>query len=282
MRQTFHSLACLLAHVSTHGQSGIWDSTTSRISGNFTARGNSRPILKQFVGTSTWRTGASVHIRSFGQFNLTLWDLVMSEFGHLTERDVLMVNFGAWYPRFKAGGFDCYDPWHYFKVDMHELIMQRLKDVRAAVYWKEYSPTHFGGRTGTFTGIDEDFPDILPPLQCSPASHGEFWYNDYVRATIKDCGMDCAHIRMLPIFDISLPRYTLHHGALGRGLESGVRDCRHFCQPVVDTWNVVLYNMECFNNAGPAKRKKKKTHVTDFMHYFRKSKKRRRRQTPGP
>jgi hypothetical protein len=67
------------------------------VAGNFTARGNSRPILKQFVGDFYLENGASVHIRSFGQFNVTLWDLVMNEFGRLTERDVLMVNFGAWY-----------------------------------------------------------------------------------------------------------------------------------------------------------------------------------------
>lgn len=65
--------------------------------GNFTARGNTRPILKQFVGDFYLENGASVHIRSFGQFNVTLWDLVMKEFGLLTERDVLVVNFGAWW-----------------------------------------------------------------------------------------------------------------------------------------------------------------------------------------
>lgn len=33
MRQTFHSLACMLASVSTKGSSGLWDSSTSRIRG---------------------------------------------------------------------------------------------------------------------------------------------------------------------------------------------------------------------------------------------------------
>lgn len=64
--------------------------------GNFTARGCTKPILKQFIGDFVLENGATVHIRSFGQFNITLWDLVMEEFGLLTERDVLMVNFGAW------------------------------------------------------------------------------------------------------------------------------------------------------------------------------------------
>lgn len=33
MRQTFHSLACMLGSVSTKGSSGLWDSSTSRILG---------------------------------------------------------------------------------------------------------------------------------------------------------------------------------------------------------------------------------------------------------
>jgi hypothetical protein len=54
------------------------------------------PILKQFVGNFYLQNGASVHIRSFGQFNVSLWDNEMREFGLLTERDVIIVNFGAW------------------------------------------------------------------------------------------------------------------------------------------------------------------------------------------
>ena len=38
--------------------------------------------------------------RAYGRFNLSLWDDVMAEFQPLTEEDVIVVNFGAWYPRY--------------------------------------------------------------------------------------------------------------------------------------------------------------------------------------
>ena len=40
--------------------------------------------------------------RAYGRFNLSLWDDVMAEFQPLTEEDVIVVNFGAWYPRYNV------------------------------------------------------------------------------------------------------------------------------------------------------------------------------------
>ena len=52
----------------------------------------------------TCSTDLSLHVpctcRAYGRFNLSLWDDVMAEFMPLTEEDVIVVNFGAWYPRY--------------------------------------------------------------------------------------------------------------------------------------------------------------------------------------
>lgn len=82
--------------------------------------------------------------------------------------------------------------------------------------------------------------------QCDPAAVGEFWFRDHVVSVLKECGTDCANIRLLPVFDMSLSRHNSHHGTFGRGKESGFTDCRHYCTNVVDYWNVVLYSMMCF------------------------------------
>ena len=46
------------------------------------------------------RDGGEIHVRCFGRYNSSLWDDVMAELPPLTEQDVIIVNFGAWYPRF--------------------------------------------------------------------------------------------------------------------------------------------------------------------------------------
>ena len=46
------------------------------------------------------RDGGEIHVRCFGRYNSTLWDDVMAELPALTEQDVIIINFGAWYPRF--------------------------------------------------------------------------------------------------------------------------------------------------------------------------------------
>ena len=46
------------------------------------------------------KDGGEIHVRCFGRYNSSLWDDVMAELPALTEQDVIIVNFGAWYPRF--------------------------------------------------------------------------------------------------------------------------------------------------------------------------------------
>lgn len=41
-------------------------------------------------------------------------------------------------------------------------------------------------------------------------------------------------VRVLPIFQMTLPRYQSHHGSLGRQQQEGQADCRHWCNNVVD------------------------------------------------
>ena len=41
--------------------------------------------------------------------------------------------------------------------------------------WKDYSPSHFSGGTGTFNGIDESLKEVPSRVKCEPASVGEFW-----------------------------------------------------------------------------------------------------------
>ncbi len=101
---------------------------------------------------------------------------------------------------------------------------------------------------------------------------------------LRSCGPKCAKVRLLPVFDLTqvIPRrlllsicahrrhawvqrqlglqsrqtalhaacaaqarYDAHHGNFGRGKDTWVLDCRHFCSPVVDVWNQVLFNLMC-------------------------------------
>lgn len=39
---------------------------------------------------------SSHQVRCFGRYNSSLWDDVFAEFGPITERDLIIVNFGAW------------------------------------------------------------------------------------------------------------------------------------------------------------------------------------------
>ena len=51
--------------------------------------------------------------------------------------------------------------------------------------------------------------------------------------------------RMLNVLCAAKARYDAHHGNFGRGKDTWVLDCRHFCSPVVDVWNQVLFNLMC-------------------------------------
>ena len=46
-------------------------------------------------------SGRKVACRSFGTYESRLWDDVFSEFEPLTSDDIILVNFGAWYPKYK-------------------------------------------------------------------------------------------------------------------------------------------------------------------------------------
>lgn len=82
---------------------------------------------------------------------------------------------------------------------MRELILTRLQGLNARVYWRENTPSHFGGPTGTYTGIEELLKAVLGvPKICPPASHGEFWY---CSLALKSCQMTPKHTTLKgPLF----------------------------------------------------------------------------------
>ena len=45
----------------------------------------------------------------------------------------------------------------------------------AQAIWKDYSPTHFSGQTGTYTAIEESLEGVPGRQQCDPATVGEYW-----------------------------------------------------------------------------------------------------------
>lgn len=59
-------------------------------------RGTRSPILKQNVGMFRLKNGVQVHFQSFGIFNLTLWDDVMTKFMPLSKNDTIFV--GRYFP----------------------------------------------------------------------------------------------------------------------------------------------------------------------------------------
>lgn len=44
-----------------------------------------------------------MYVRDFSFYNQTLFDDVLSDFAPLQPTDVLLMNWGAWYPRFSWG-----------------------------------------------------------------------------------------------------------------------------------------------------------------------------------
>ncbi len=56
--------------------------------------------MKQFVGEFLLDSGARVYLRDFGVYNQTLFDDILSDFAPLRATDVLVLNWGAWFPRF--------------------------------------------------------------------------------------------------------------------------------------------------------------------------------------
>ena len=54
-------------------------------------------------------------------------------------------------------------PWERYKKDVHELLDMRLRAYSANVLWRAYGPTHFGGPTGTFTGMHPCHDNAVSP-----------------------------------------------------------------------------------------------------------------------
>lgn len=55
--------------------------------------------------------------------------------------------------------------------------------------------------------------------------HWSCRYDEWVREVISECGHACKHIRVLPIFNATLPRFKMHHGSVGSNIMSV--DCRY-------------------------------------------------------
>ncbi|CAL5226961.1 g9846 [Coccomyxa viridis] len=256
MRQMFQSLACILGD---HIQSGFltpWeDATSSHIHIPFDReylidKKPGHPVYKQYVGGFLLPNHTPVYLRSFGILNLTLWDDIMSEFMPLTSQDVIIAEFGAWYPSFDTA--TAIKSWTTFTTDMKQLFSERLRDLPATVLWRSYSPTHFGGELGSYKSTQEVFGLYIDPLTnlttCQPASKGEYFFDTEIIQYLQDeCGQACNHIHMLPIYHLSLLKHNSHHGSFGTGVERKKIDCRHFCNNVVDVWNLVLYHKLCLS-----------------------------------
>ena len=62
--------------------------------------GFGRPVTKSFWGDMQLRSGASLHARIIGSYNGDLLDDLLAELGPIAATDMIIVNFGAWYPAF--------------------------------------------------------------------------------------------------------------------------------------------------------------------------------------
>lgn len=180
---------------------------------------------------------ASVHMRGINKFDDgARWRNWLRDLGGLSSTDVLVVNWGSHYTL--HGSFEDY------KQEMQRIILGELRQLPCQIYWREYSPTHFGGPSGKFTHD----PNVKA---CAPAETGETEYNDWTRQVLANCEAACAHIRLLPIWGPSLGRFGSHAGDhipeknFGFWVKAVRHDCRHFCLNVLDVWNQILLNMMC-------------------------------------
>ena len=70
----------------------------------YLVRGTRTPILKQTIGMFKLMNGVEVHFQSFGIFNLTLWDDVMSKFLPLSKSDTIFVGMHSILRRHSSDG----------------------------------------------------------------------------------------------------------------------------------------------------------------------------------
>jgi hypothetical protein len=59
-----------------------------------------RAVSKSFWGDLQLQSGASLHARTFGSYNGQLMDDLLDELAPIHASDIIIVNFGAWYPAF--------------------------------------------------------------------------------------------------------------------------------------------------------------------------------------
>ena len=59
-----------------------------------------RSVSKSFWGDMQLRSGARLHARVFGSYNGELLDDLLAELAPVQAADIIVVNFGAWYPAF--------------------------------------------------------------------------------------------------------------------------------------------------------------------------------------
>lgn len=81
-----------------------------------------RPVTKSFWGDVQLRSGASLHARIIGSYSGDLLDDLLAELSPIEPSDMIIVNFGAWYPAFAWQV--C--PWH---ADPVPLVLRVNPDV---------------------------------------------------------------------------------------------------------------------------------------------------------
>lgn len=63
-----------------------------------------------------------------------------------------------------------------------------------------------------------------------------------MRSVLRNCGRSCAHMALVPVFDLTVAMHDSHYGSFGK-ISDVALDCRHFCANVVDAWSLVFYSM---------------------------------------
>ena len=90
--------------------------------------------------------------RSFGTYQSELWDDVFSEFEPITEDDIILVNFAAWYPKYKiTEPYVPYEQWEESMAGMALSFLQHNRSPSAIMH-----STH--SRGGACSSA-EDLPD---------------------------------------------------------------------------------------------------------------------------
>ena len=133
------------------------------------------------------------------------------------------------------------------------------QDYEAAMWQGHHGHTEQDTRASAVEGVcalhtlaapQADTSTIPMCSSAAPPQLGEVEINDFVKGVLQTCGKDCGNIKLLPVFQLSLPRHGMHTGEhidkSVRGAWDAARlDCRHFCLPVVDVWNQIMLSTIC-------------------------------------